>query len=65
LKDEDMLPSKIPNARIFTYDWKAETILDAAQEDLKTHANSLLSKLSEGLPRVRLEGQYHSKIAVV
>jgi len=56
LKDEDMLPSKIPNARIFTYDWKAETILDAAQEDLKTHANSFLSKLSEGLPRVRLEG---------
>jgi hypothetical protein len=56
LKDEDMLPSKIRNARIFTYDWKAETILDAAQEDLKTHANSFLSKLFEELRHVRLEG---------
>jgi hypothetical protein len=55
LRDADMLPSKIRNARIFTYDWKAETILDAAQENLKAHANSLLGKLFEELRHVRLE----------
>lgn len=45
LKDVDMLPSIIPNARIFTFDWNANLDSDAADEDLLGFADSLLDEL--------------------
>lgn len=40
-----MLPSKIPAARIFTYDWNANFDLDASAQGLLGHADALLEKL--------------------
>jgi hypothetical protein len=45
LKDQFMLPSKIPNSRIFTYDWNANYDKDAATEGLLGHADSFLRKV--------------------
>jgi hypothetical protein len=42
-----MLPSIIPQARIFTYDWNANTFSNAATEDLPDHAKTFLDKLLE------------------
>lgn len=52
LQDPEMLPSKIPDARIFTYDWNSNTFSDAAMEDLFGHADTLLQQLFH--ERVRL-----------
>jgi hypothetical protein len=46
LKDEDMLPKSIPNARIYTYDWNANTHAEASVDNLRGHANVLLDRLS-------------------
>ncbi|PHH91521.1 hypothetical protein CDD83_124 [Cordyceps sp. RAO-2017] len=45
LQDRDMLPSVIPNARIFTYDWNANIDNDAAADFLFGHADALLDRL--------------------
>ncbi|CAH0031463.1 unnamed protein product [Clonostachys rhizophaga] len=45
LRDENMLPYVIPEARIFTYDWNANVNSDAADQGLFGHANSLLEEL--------------------
>ncbi|KAM3088293.1 hypothetical protein ACMFMG_002347 [Clarireedia jacksonii] len=45
LKDHDMLPSHLPNARIFTYDWNAGTEKNAATDTLFGHADALLRRL--------------------
>jgi hypothetical protein len=42
-----MLPSIIPQARIFTYDWNANTFSNAATEGLLDHAKTLADKLVE------------------
>jgi len=42
-----MLHSKIPRARIYTYDWNANTFFNAATESLLGHAKTLLDKLVE------------------
>lgn len=47
LKDDDMLPARFPDARIFTYDWPANTFYDAADDDLFGHAKTLLDKLEQ------------------
>lgn len=47
LQDEDMLPRVIPNARIFTYDWNANTFSNAAVEDIFGHAKTLLLKIDQ------------------
>jgi hypothetical protein len=46
LGDEHMLPSVIKNARIYTYDWNANTKKDASADNLRGHANLLLDELS-------------------
>lgn len=40
-----MLPAKIPNARIFTYDWNANFDQNASTQGLLGHADGLLEKL--------------------
>lgn len=45
LQDLDMLPSIIPNARIFTYDWNASFDRSPATDLLLGHANALLDRL--------------------
>ncbi|KAI1125082.1 hypothetical protein F5Y10DRAFT_268422 [Nemania abortiva] len=42
LKDEDMLPSKVPNARIFTYDWNITLDQGTATNNMLGHADDLL-----------------------
>jgi len=61
LKDEDMLPSVIPAARIFSYNWNANTFSDAAVDDLLGHANALLDKLHQQ----RCSGQQHRPIIFI
>ncbi|KAJ8128592.1 hypothetical protein O1611_g5042 [Lasiodiplodia mahajangana] len=45
LKDKDMLPSKVPNSRIFTYDWDASLGPDMAIDSMLGHADLLLAIL--------------------
>ena len=45
LQDEDMLPHDIPNARIFTYDWNANTYQDAEIDNIAGHSKNLLNDL--------------------
>ncbi|PVH68034.1 hypothetical protein DL98DRAFT_475129 [Cadophora sp. DSE1049] len=45
LRDENMLPSVIPNARIFTYDWNANFDRNPATDILLGHADGLLDRL--------------------
>jgi len=45
LKDDFMLPKQVPNARILTYDWNANTFSGAAVDDLFGHAKTLLREL--------------------
>ncbi|KAI0446725.1 hypothetical protein F4803DRAFT_449217 [Xylaria telfairii] len=46
LRDPDMLPSRIPTARIFTYDWNSKYDNSAAEEKLLGHADDLLRSLT-------------------
>ncbi|KAI0103226.1 ankyrin repeat-containing domain protein [Nemania sp. FL0031] len=46
LRDPDMLPSRIPTARNFTYDWNSKYDNNAAEEKLLGHADDLLRSLS-------------------
>ncbi|KAI0855015.1 ARM repeat-containing protein [Xylaria cubensis] len=45
LKDEEMLPSVIKNARISTYDWNANYDHDSPDDTLLGHADGLLESL--------------------
>ncbi|KAF7524554.1 hypothetical protein G7054_g11381 [Neopestalotiopsis clavispora] len=45
LKDAHMLPQKIPNARIFTYDWNTNIERDAATDGLLAFADGFLEAL--------------------
>ncbi|XP_044720024.1 ankyrin repeats (3 copies) domain-containing protein [Hirsutella rhossiliensis] len=45
LQDQNMLPSVIPNARIFTYDWNANFDDNPATDLLLGHADALLDRL--------------------
>ncbi|KAF2235586.1 hypothetical protein EV356DRAFT_575695 [Viridothelium virens] len=47
LKDDNMLPQKLRDARIFTYDWNANTIGDPAEDTLLGHAKTLIRELGE------------------
>ena len=40
-----MLPSKIPQARVLTYDWNANYAEDASADRFLGHANALLHRL--------------------
>ncbi len=46
LRDEDMLPSRFPFARIYTYDWNAATISEASSQYFHHHAQDLLRAVS-------------------
>ncbi|KAH8880627.1 hypothetical protein GQ53DRAFT_669415, partial [Thozetella sp. PMI_491] len=50
LRDREMLPSVVPNARILTYDWNA-AIVDSAADILLGHADGLLDRLHESSDR--------------
>lgn len=45
LKDPLMLPAKLPESRILTYDWNANIVGDASQDRLLGHAETLLERL--------------------
>ncbi|KAI1357149.1 hypothetical protein F5Y08DRAFT_324892 [Xylaria arbuscula] len=47
LQDPKMLPSKIPQARILTYDWNANYAEDASADRFQGHANALLNRLQQ------------------
>ncbi|KAM5352908.1 hypothetical protein ACJ41O_005630 [Fusarium nematophilum] len=47
LADSDMLPSVVPEASIYTYDWNAHYLYDARALDVRSHATSLLALVSE------------------
>lgn len=55
LKDDNMLPAVIKQARIFTYDWNTNFDQSAASKNLLGHADDLLISLhiqrQEVLPR--------------
>ena len=46
LRDNDMLPSIIPESRIFTYDYNANYLTEAPVETLLGHADTLLNLIS-------------------
>ena len=48
LKDSDMLPAFIGDARIFTYDWNANTLDGASNQYFHSHAEQLLQRLQRG-----------------
>jgi hypothetical protein len=52
LKDDFMLPNLVPNARINTYDWNANTFSGAAVDDLFGHGITLLRELESSLLQV-------------
>lgn len=52
LQNHVMLPSRIPYARIFTFDWNANSHSDAAIDDLLGHATSFLQQISLSRPAV-------------
>ncbi|KAK3348603.1 hypothetical protein B0T25DRAFT_623733 [Lasiosphaeria hispida] len=45
LSDDHMLPATVPNARIFTYNWRAEFSKDAVELTLRDHAEAFLLDL--------------------
>ncbi|KAF5563845.1 ankyrin repeat [Fusarium napiforme] len=45
LSDEDMLPAKMPQARVLTYDWNANYDKMASQETMRNHADTLLERV--------------------
>lgn len=45
LQDGNMLPSVIPDARIFTYDWNANYDHNSSADILLGHADGLLERL--------------------
>lgn len=49
LRDPQMLPQVVPNARIFTYDWEANFYRDSTDQTLREHATSLLAHLKDKL----------------
>ncbi|KAK8002369.1 response regulator [Apiospora arundinis] len=46
LRDSDMLPAAIPEARIYTYDWDAKVFDHAPVQDLLDHADNLLGQVA-------------------
>ena len=57
LGDENMLPHLFPDARIFAYNWNANTFSDASTHYFHNHAEELLQKL-ENVRQVRNKNQY-------
>jgi hypothetical protein len=53
LCDADMLPSTIPESRIFTFDYPADYYKEAPVETLLGHAGNLLSLLTHQRKSVR------------
>lgn len=47
LADSDMLPTDFPEARIFTYDWNANSFENAPVQTLLGHADTLLGLIAE------------------
>ncbi len=47
LSDTDMLPQAIPEAKIFTYDWDANSFGDAPVKTLLGHADTFLALVAE------------------
>jgi hypothetical protein len=45
LKDKDMLPGQVRDARIFTYDWNAKTFAHASDQYFYHHAELFLDYL--------------------
>ncbi|KAF5595993.1 ankyrin repeat [Fusarium pseudocircinatum] len=45
LSDEDMLPAKMPQARVLTYDWNANYDKTASKETMRNHADTLLERV--------------------
>ena len=45
LSDDDMLPSFVPEGRVFTYDWNANYRTEAPVETLLGHADTLLKHI--------------------
>ncbi|KAF5716504.1 ankyrin repeat [Fusarium globosum] len=45
LSDEDMLPSRMPQARVLTYDWNANYDKTASKETMRAHADTLLERV--------------------
>lgn len=46
LRDSDMLPTAIPEARIYTYDWNARVFDHAPVQTLLGHADNLLGQVA-------------------
>ncbi|KAK8863181.1 NACHT-domain-containing protein [Apiospora arundinis] len=46
LRDSDMLPAAIPEARIYTYDWNAKVFDHAPVQTLLGHADNLLGQVA-------------------
>lgn len=46
LRDKDMLPAAVPEARIYTYDWDSDFIHDAPVQHMLGLADNLLGLLS-------------------
>ncbi|KAK7959729.1 TPR-like protein [Apiospora aurea] len=46
LRDSDMLPAAIPEARIYTYDWNAKVFGHAPVQTLLGHADNLLGQVA-------------------
>lgn len=42
-----MLPEKLPDARVFTYDWHADTVGDSIEDTLSGHAMTLVRGLGK------------------
>jgi len=47
LRDEDMLPHFVRQARIFTYDWNAATFSNASGQYFHSHAETFLDQLEK------------------
>ncbi|KAK7423712.1 hypothetical protein QQX98_000902 [Neonectria punicea] len=47
LANSHMLPTAIPESRIFTYDWNSSSFRDAPVQTLRGHADTLLSHLAD------------------
>jgi hypothetical protein len=45
LSDSNMLPAKMPEARILTYDWNADYDKDASSDIFAGHARSMLDRI--------------------
>ncbi|KAF7536868.1 hypothetical protein G7054_g4168 [Neopestalotiopsis clavispora] len=63
LRDSDMLPSYVEDARIFTYDWRSNTYDGASVQHFHTYALALLGQLSRNRrgPSAILTIPFHPK----